>query len=545
MNNSIPNSVGQVYKGHIKGYGDVAVKVQRPGLKELVQSDAELLRSVAKFVESIPNISSLFTNSKSMYDEDDKKANFSVQKEETYKNKLIASELVKGVDEFTSRLFEELDYVKEANNAERFAKLYSSRGGTEVHNLPSGAGVIVPTIYSELCTENVLVMEWIDGSKIVDDYDKFKGNNPKIGLSGTDVESSEVIQKENLALIELGIQCTISQLLETGVMHADPHGGNLLRVDVPSNNKLDHARKKYDTLKKDKIKLKRTINEKNLKATDNSMTLPCLAYLDFGLLAEVPQQVRDGLVCAVAQLVFARDVDAVASLFGELMLLPEEVLSDPFERKALTSALLQTVDEVLYFPNTSESDQNAKKSIPILQFPKLIDALARLVPRFQFQLPPYFLNNARALGTLEGMARSIDPDFNVLRVLYPYALNYLLRNPNDSPVVFQTLLSLITSSPTSMKPDHYSEQGESIYDGVIDREKLTKLLHDASVLTGISKRKLIWDLIKSRKGQKLASILLKRDVKVRMIKSMKNLFSISMKTEYGLEKRRLSSFLEL
>jgi predicted unusual protein kinase regulating ubiquinone biosynthesis (AarF/ABC1/UbiB family) len=35
---------------------------------------------------------------------------------------------------------------------------------------------------------------------------------------------------EDLPLVELGIRCTLSQLLETGVMHADPHGGNLLKV---------------------------------------------------------------------------------------------------------------------------------------------------------------------------------------------------------------------------------------------------------------------------------------------------------------------------
>ena len=56
-----------------------------------------------------------------------------------------------------------------------------------------------------------------------------------------------------------------------------------------------------------------------------------LAYLDFGILSDVPPQVRDGLVCAVSYLVFARDVQAVASLFGELQLLPADVMEDPNE----------------------------------------------------------------------------------------------------------------------------------------------------------------------------------------------------------------------
>ena len=56
---------------------------------------------------------------------------------------------------------------------------------------------------------------------------------------------------------------------------------------------------------------------------------PRLAYLDFGLVSRVPLQVREALVCAVALLVFARDVRAVADLFGELMLLPDEARSLP------------------------------------------------------------------------------------------------------------------------------------------------------------------------------------------------------------------------
>ena len=48
---------------------------------------------------------------------------------------------------------------------------------------------------------------------------------------------------------------------------------------------------------------------------------PALGYIDFGLVSHVPVQVREGLVCAVAQLLFARDTAKVASLFGELMLL--------------------------------------------------------------------------------------------------------------------------------------------------------------------------------------------------------------------------------
>jgi predicted unusual protein kinase regulating ubiquinone biosynthesis (AarF/ABC1/UbiB family) len=155
------------------------------------------------------------------------------------------------------------------------------------------------------------------------------------------------------------------------------------------------------------------------------------------LLSNVSPQVRDGLVCAVAYLVFAKNIEAVASLFGELQLLPDEVLNDPSERQALNSAMEITMAEALVYEPLL--DGSGTTNIPILKFDKLLDALSRLVPRFRFQLPPYFINNARALSTLEGIARSLDPKFNVFQVMYPFALNRLLANPTKSPVVDKTL----------------------------------------------------------------------------------------------------------
>ena len=70
------------------------------------------------------------------------------------------------------------------------------------------------------------------------------------------------------------------------------------------------------------------------------------------------------------------------------------------------------------------------------------------MPRFRFTLPPYFVNNARALGTLEGMARTADPTFNILAVVYPFALTRLLANPTRSPVLRRVARRLATDSAT-------------------------------------------------------------------------------------------------
>jgi predicted unusual protein kinase regulating ubiquinone biosynthesis (AarF/ABC1/UbiB family) len=277
-----------------------------------------------------------------------------------------------------------------------------------------------------------------------------------------------------LALIQQGIECTLSQLLDTGVLHADPHGGNLLKC-VETN-------------------------------IDDGSTTVRLGYVDFGLLSTVPAQVRDGLVCAVAQMVFSKNVQAVADLFGDLMLLPPQVLADPTERAALTQALDQTFQEVLQYPptgrttsaysTTTTTTTSTATAIPSLRFDKLLDGMARLVPRFQFQLPPYFLNNARALGTLEGMAREIDLSFNVLQVVYPYALNRLLSNPSNSPVVEATLQSLIRNPMT----------------GRVDVKRVQKLLDDSKSLTGYSRRKVMRDVLSSGAGSDLARMVVKEQI---------------------------------
>mmetsp|Transcript_16522 Transcript_16522/g.32807 ORF Transcript_16522/g.32807 Transcript_16522/m.32807 type:complete len:642 (+) Transcript_16522:146-2071(+) len=414
-------SVGQVYKANLPGFGDVAIKVQRPGIRALVERDASLLRTVATWAESLPALPN---------------------QRKRGQGRLIATELVAAVDEFMSRLFEELDYKNEAKNAAIFAKLYSSRDSAD-----PDVQVIVPEFLPNFCTENVVVMQWLEGTK----------------LTNFDVGSVE----ENLAVVKKATQCTLKQLLVDGVLHADPHSGNLLKIKAEGGRRSDVG---YD-----------------------------LGYLDFGIISTVPSQVRDALVCATALLVFEQDVDAVAGLFGELQLLPAHVLNDPEERAALNAAMETTMSECLRYVEAPGSETQ----IPVLLFDKLLDALARLVPRFSFKLPPYFINNARAMSTLEGVARTLDPSFNVFEVMYPFALNLLLQNPSGSPVVDATLQRLIRS-PESDR---------------IDPTRIRKLLRDSSLMSGYRKRKVVWDIAKTRKGRRLGANILMEDLNHRVLDS--------------------------
>lgn len=160
-------SLGQVYKGKLKTGETVAVKVQRPDLRERITIDLYILRQLAAWANK--NI------------------------------KRIRSDLVAILDEFGERIFEEMDYVHEGHNAERFAQLY---GHLE--------DIYIPKIYWQYTNKRVLTMEWITGTKL------------------TQVEAIAAQGVDARYLVEVGVQGTLRQLLEHGFFHADPHPGNLL-----------------------------------------------------------------------------------------------------------------------------------------------------------------------------------------------------------------------------------------------------------------------------------------------------------------------------
>jgi len=377
-------SLAQVYKATLDGE-TVAIKVQRPEIRAMVDADAALLRLGASAVERTGK---------------------------------VKARALDAVNEFCSRLYEEMDFRREAANLMQFNALYGENGSA-AKSLPK-PGIVVPRLIDKYGVgERVIVMEWIEGEKLTG------------GRTGA-------VNADDLHYVKLGISCTLSQLIETGVMHADPHGGNILKL--PNGG---------------------------------------LAYLDFGLVSTVPQQVRDGLVAAVALLIFSRNYAAVGRLFGELMLIPPEVLEDESEMRALESALEDAANATLKFPEGG--------GVPNVRFDQLLGALVALVPRFKFVLPPYFLNNARALGTLEGMAKSADANFNILAEVYPYSMKKLLANPEGSPVIRKVIRQLATDERTRS----------------LSIRKLFAMLQDVSLLASTPRFRVALDALREREGRVL------------------------------------------
>ena len=426
-------SLCQVYKCRLKTQEVVAVKVQRPNIREQVEADAYLLRLAASYLE---------------------------------KFNLVEAKAVDAVDEFVSRLFEEMDFENEAENVKKFNSLYGPEGTAKMDDVVNGAAgnsdnsgrkskleIKVPKVYEEYTSKKVLVLEWIEGTPL------------------TSGELREVDPKD-LPLVRLGIACTLSQLIETGVMHADPHGGNLIKL--PDNRGL--------------------------------------AYLDFGLVSTVPEQVRDGLVAAVSLMVFKRDYRKVANLFGELMLVPPSVMNDAVKMKDLEDALEDAANKTLKFPESGSG-----KIVPEIRFDELLFALLALVPRFEFQLPPYFINNARALGGLEGMARSADGTFNVLKEVYPVAIRRVLKNPNQSEVLRKTARTLAYDDAI----------------GGLAFASLLRVLNDAANLTQIPRFKIAFDALNSSEGRRLLLETFKAEISRRVRAVLDALFRRGRKEGNG------------
>ncbi|KAJ4908964.1 hypothetical protein Rs2_03585 [Raphanus sativus] len=161
-------SLGQVYKAHLRYSGQVvAVKVQRPGIEEAIGLDFYLIRGVGKLINKYVDF--------------------------------ITTDVLALIDEFACRVYQELNYVQEAQNARRFKKLYADK-----------ADVLVPDIFWDYTSRKVLTMEWVEGTKL----------NEQVAIESQGLKV--------LDLVNTGIQCSLRQLLEYGFFHADPHPGNLL-----------------------------------------------------------------------------------------------------------------------------------------------------------------------------------------------------------------------------------------------------------------------------------------------------------------------------
>lgn len=224
--------------------------------------------------------------------------------------------------------------------------------------------VFVPDIFWDYTSAKVLTMEWVDGVKL----------NEQITIERQGLKV--------LDLVTIGIQCSLRQLLEYGYFHADPHPGNLL-------------------------------------ATPEGK----LAFIDFGMMSETPEQARFAIIGHVVHMV-NRDYEAMARDYYALDFLSPDVDVSP-----IVPVLRDFFDDAL---NSSVSELN---------FKTLVDGLGAVFYQYPFNVPAYYALILRSLTVLEGLALYADPNFKVLAASYPYFAKRLLTDPN--PYLRDALIELL------------------------------------------------------------------------------------------------------
>jgi len=161
-------SIGQVHRARLRDGRDVVVKIRRPGVKQLVITDLELLRELVRLTEAYLKKQGL----------------------------LNPEELLKTLEK---TLLKELDFNIEAHNLEYFRGFYSDE-----------TSFYVPAPFKKLSSERVLIMELIHGCKIT--------NTQQLVAWGHDPKK----------IAELGMDIYLKQIFQFGYFHADPHPGNIL-----------------------------------------------------------------------------------------------------------------------------------------------------------------------------------------------------------------------------------------------------------------------------------------------------------------------------
>jgi ubiquinone biosynthesis protein len=164
-------SIAQVHRGTLLDGREVAVKVQRPGIEELIDTDTDILLLLASLAERTVRRARLFSP-------------------------------VELVEEFRRTIVEELDFERERQNLEFFREQYKH-----------SRKLYVPYTVPELSSHSVLVMEYVEGERLAD------------------VIAAENQEERKERIASRGVDIVLEQVMANGVFHADPHPGNILILE--------------------------------------------------------------------------------------------------------------------------------------------------------------------------------------------------------------------------------------------------------------------------------------------------------------------------
>ncbi|MGL5080385.1 MAG: ABC1 kinase family protein [Microcoleaceae cyanobacterium] len=308
-------SLGQVHKARLHTGEEVVVKVQRPGLKQLFDLDVEAMRKIVRFCYRHFDWAKLY-NLEAIY------------------------------NEFFIILYQEIDYVHEGKNADRFRE-----------NFKNSPGILVPKVYWQYVSSKVLTMEYLPGIKADD--------KEKIEAAGLD------IQRIN----QLGICCYLKQILQDGFFQADPHPGNIA-IDPKGN----------------------------------------LIFYDFGMMAEIKAMDKDQMVRTFFA-VLRKDTDEVLDSLIQIGLI--EPIPDMTPVRRMVRFLLEEFTD---------------KPVDFQAFNQLKEEVYLMFEQQPFRLPAQMTFILKSLTTLDGVARTLDPKYNLVASATPFIKSVTLSRGRGNMV---------------------------------------------------------------------------------------------------------------
>lgn len=309
-------SIAQVYRAVLADGTDVILKIKKPDVQSIIEDDLLLIKDLEKLVSS--------------YSEIGEKLN-----------------LKQAIYTFEKSLLEEVSLINEKENILQFRRNFKNHKET-----------YVPKVYEEFSNNTVLCMEFIDGIKVTD----------KAGLLEHNIDP--------VTISEVGLRLFISQILDFGFFHADPHAGNIL---VQKDGKV--------------------------------------VFIDFGAVGKIPPNDKEVLENMIVSFVAKNPHKIVRYL--KKMAVSYQIPDDKrFEND---------VEDILNFVHSTSLKEIDPQSV--------INKMKDVLKDNRLYMPDYFYLLFKGISLIEGVGRTINPDLDVVKSLHPYTKKILARKISPKNIV--------------------------------------------------------------------------------------------------------------
>lgn len=342
-------SLAQVHRARLLTGDDVVVKVQRPRIETIVETDLRAIQTATRWLKR-------------------------------YRPVRRRVDLERLYDEFSRTTRNELDFVAEGQNAERFAA-----------DFVGDEGVRIPRIYAETSTRRVLIMENVASIKI------------------TDFEAIEAAGIDRKEVARCLFDTYLKQVFMHNFVHADPHPGNLFVQPMPSLfDVLGLRQSTPQSLAQDGQGGPSDAPPQPGGGTIQGKPFR-IVFVDFGMVATIPERVRKHLLDFLFGFASRDAARVVRAYQGAGVLLPD---ADLGRLEQMEAELMER-----YAGLTLRQAQQ----VAMQEWHSLAREYRDVLYEMPFQFPTDLLFVGRALAILFGMATSLDPDFDPWAAIKPFA----------------------------------------------------------------------------------------------------------------------------